>query len=618
VAGKAGRSGGRLSDELSTVPKRPGVYIFKDAGEKVLYVGKAKDLRSRMQAYFRKSASLDERKSSMMKKVTDYSFIVTENELEALALEANLIKQYRPRFNVLLRDDKNYPYLRLTLNEHWPRLEVVRRIANDGAEYFGPYVPAGTIWEVLSFVRKNFGLRPCRYRLDKPMRPCIQYQMGRCPAPCADLAGHEEYMCSVREAGLFLKGRKTELLDELRKKMQRLSGEMNYEEAAGVRDRLAALDRALESQKVISAELGDIDVIGSHACGDEAVFQVFFIRGGVMIGARDYYLKGLTGISPKELARSFVMMFYSGEIIPPGEILMGESPDDLANLREWLGRVRVSLGTRRKAGDRITVPRRGKRLELLHMAEENARLIYEGRKESGHELVVEELRKRLLIGILPRSIGAFDVSNFTGDDPVGAYVCWSEGEFRKDLYRRIRIKSVGGIDDYGMMRETVGRVLSMIDPPDLIVVDGGRGHLEAAVGALRSVQVNEDMSASGGGGLPPEVVAVAKKPDRLFSTRFDEPISLDDRGPSSVLLRSIRDEAHRFAIGYHKKLRQRRLMRSPLEDIPGVGRKRRLALLRHFSSLEAVMNAPAEELARVPGINLKVAESIRNALKETQ
>jgi excinuclease ABC subunit C len=546
----------------------------------------------------------------MMKKVRDFSFIATDNELEALALEANLIKQYKPRFNIILRDDKNYPYLRLTVQEQWPRLEVVRRIKDDGAMYFGPYVPAGSMWEALSFIKRNFHLRPCRYGLQRPMRPCIEYEMGRCLAPCDGLVSRKDYMAVVDEVILFLKGRRTELLEELRSKMKSLSDEMRYEEAGEVRDRLSALGRAMESQKVISPELGDIDVVGFHRGEKDAAFQVFFIRSGIMIGARDYYLKDVSDMHLKELYRSFILSFYSKEIIPPREIVLGIKPLGVGQLREWLKKGGATQkkrtgGAGKKGNVSFIVPKDGKRLELLRMADENAGLKYESKK-TGFGGVMEELQGRLGLEAPPGTIGAFDVSTLMGGESVGAFVFWSDGEFRKDLYRRIKIKTVEGIDDYSMMKETVSRILGAIEVPDMILIDGGKGHLNASLEAM-----GETLTEVG-----PITFSVAKKPDRLFSLLIDEPLPISDSSPSSILLRKIRDEAHRFAISYHKKLRDRKLMTSPLEGVPGIGKKRRLALLRRFKSMEGIKQATVEELACVSGMTRPAAEALKNAIGE--
>jgi excinuclease ABC subunit C len=310
-----------MLSKLSSIPFKPGVYVFKNEKEHVLYVGKAKNLRSRLRSYFQKSSHLDPRKTAMIRNVKDFSYIVTDNELEALALEANLIKQYRPKFNVILRDDKNYPYLKLTVNEEWPRLEIVRRIKKDGALYFGPYVPAGSMWETLAFIRRNFQIRGCRYSLDKPMRPCIQYQMGKCVAPCAGKISREDYLKLVNEIILFLKGEKKGLLEELEKRMLKFSEEMNFEEAAKIRDRIKALRRAWESQKVVAPELGNMDVIGYAKTDSTVSFEIFFIRNGIMIGSKDLLMKNIENLSDKDMVRSFISQFYSKEIIPPGEIL---------------------------------------------------------------------------------------------------------------------------------------------------------------------------------------------------------------------------------------------------------------------------------------------------------
>jgi excinuclease ABC subunit C len=591
----------KLLEKLKRVEARPGVYLFKGAGEKVLYVGKAKNLRIRLRSYFRKSANLDQRKTVMVRKVQGFDTIVTGNELEALALEANLIKQYHPKFNVTLRDDKNYPYLRIDTKEEWPRLQVVRRTKKDKATYFGPYVPSGTMYEAMTFIKKNFGLRPCKYKFErdmKPIRPCIQFQMGRCPAPCAGLIKREDYMKTVYDVVQFLKGKRMELLDGLRERMAEQSEAMEYEEAAKVRDRIRALERAWESQKVVAPELGDLDVIGFHAEGDIAVAQVFFVRNGVMIGAKDFVLKDMEGVVREELIEGFLLMFYAKDTIPPAEILLGAEPDGMETLEAWL--------TQKGRRVNLKVPKRGKRFELLRMAEDNARVIYKSRKGEGVAIgeMLEELGTRLGLDEPPSSIGAFDISNLTGTDPVGAFVYWEDGDFSKDKYRHMRIKNVEGIDDYAMMREVVTRVFADMEPPDLVVIDGGKGHLQAAREAAKEVAPGAFLSA------------LAKKPDRLFLAERAEPLELSDRSESSRLLKRIRDEVHRFAITYHKKLRSKRTMESPLKSIPGIGKKRHLALLRAFGSLEGIREATVEVLAAVDGMNTKAAQAVMDAFSE--
>jgi len=584
-----------LGEKVSSVPGKPGVYIFTGPKEKVLYVGKAVNLRSRVRSYFQKAGDLDRRKQAMVRDIRDLKYIATDSELEALALEANLIKQYKPKFNVILRDDKNYPYLRLTVNEEWPRLEVVRKVKKDGAMYFGPYVPSSSMHEALDFIRRNFGVRPCRYSLDRPLRPCIQHQMGRCPAPCAGLISREEYMREVEDVIMFLKGKRKDLLGELEEKMMRYSAAERYEDAARIRDRIAALRRAWESQKVISPELGDLDVIGAHTDGD-AAFQVFFVRSGVMIGARDFYVRDAGALSPGELYHSFVEMFYAKGIIPPARILVGEKPEAIGPLAAW-------LKEKRGGAVKVIVPRRGKELELLRMAEKNARLHYEGKRGAAGDAVLLQLAERLSLEKAPESIGAFDVSNIGGAQAVGAFVWWEDGDFRTDRYRHMRIKAVAGVDDYAMMRETIRRTLDSLEEwPDLLVVDGGRGHLETAVSALRDFEG------------APEAVSIAKKPDRAFTVRSAEPIDLEDRTTSSLLLKRIRDEVHRFAISFHKKIRGKRMLESPLERVKGIGKKRRLELLRRFKGLDAIRRASIEELASTPGMDIRAARALKEAI----
>lgn len=592
-----------MKDKLFHVPKKPGVYIFKDRRDRVLYVGKAKNLKNRLRTYFQKPDGLDMRKASMSKLIKDFSYIITGNELEALILEASLIKQYKPRFNVILRDDKSYPYLKLTVREEWPKLEVTRRIVKDGSLFFGPYVPSRSMWEALSFIKKNFPVRPCRYALDKIARPCIQYQMGRCNAPCAGLISRDEYMKIVDEVRLFLKGEKGELLGKLQKNMAMLSDELKFEEAARIRDRIKNLKNVWESQRVISPELGDIDVMGFHSDSVDAVFNVFFIRNGILTGTKDFYLKDAGGLSGGEVIHSFIEMFYVREIIPPEEIIVRKKPDDMQNLKAW-------LKTKKGRTVDIKTPQKGKRLEILNMADENAAQILYSKKTPGADETLRAIKDRLKLPFLPLAIGAFDVSTTSGNESVGAFICWSEGKFEKDLYRRLRIRSVPGIDDYSMMNEIITRTLKNLEDrvPDLIIIDGGMGHLEIA----RNVIETNKITCSEGS--QPMLVAIAKNPDRALTLNSDC-IDLEDRSQSSLLLKKIRDEVHRFAVSYHRKLRDKKLMESPLEKIHGIGEKRRFELLRHFGSMENIRNATIEEIARIKGFNKYIAEKVIDSLR---
>jgi len=479
---------------------------------------------------------------------------------------------------------------------------VVRKITKDGALYFGPYVPAGALWDILAFIRKSFQLRDCRFSFNKPMKPCIQHQMGRCVAPCAGYVSREEYAKLVDEIRLFLSGEKKDLIDSLEKKMLKLSQEMKYEEAAGIRDRIRAIERAMESQKIVAPELGDIDVIGFYQEGNDVLFKVFFIRSGIMIGSKDFLVHTAREFPAKELLHIFIMQFYVKDIIPPAEIASPVLPEEARTLEGWLGQ---RMGKRVK----IRKPMKGKKRELVDMAMENANFAFRERRAlTTHEIALD-LQERLHLVHTPGSIGGFDISNISGDEAVGAFVYWEEGDFDRDRYRRMRIKTVRGVDDYSMMEEMIERVIRNLegDVPDLLLIDGGKGHLEIA---KKVVEKNRAALKK-----VPELVAVAKDPDRAFLTTSDEPVNLEDRKRSSLLLKSIRDEAHRFAVGYHRKLRGKAFFASPLENVRGIGKKRRLELLRVFGSIENIKNATIEAISGLKGFNRSVAENLLRELR---
>lgn len=594
-----------MKHKLALVPVNPGVYLLKDHKDKILYVGKAKNLRNRLKTYFQRTESLDARKSSMVKLVRDFFFIVTKNELEALVLEANLIKQYKPPFNIVLRDDKNYPYLKLTIADKWPRIGVVRKIERNGSLYFGPYVPSQSMWDALAFIRRNFPIRTCKHPLDTPMRPCIDYQMGRCIGPCTDKLSRDEYMKVVEEVRLFLSGERKGLIKILAEKMTTLSNELRFEEAARMRDRINSLNRLWESQRVISPELGNIDAIGFYSDGIDAVFNVFFVRNGTLTGTRDFFLRAAGSMPEAEALHGFIEMFYSKEIIPSQEIIVRSRPIDMKNLIWW-------LRTKRDGKVKITVPKENKRIDILRMAEENAYQILRCRKTAtGTDTMLSSIRELLNLPGIPSSIGAFDVSTTTGNESVGAFIYWRDGEFVKDMYRHLRIKGVAGIDDYSMMNETITRTLNNIKDriPDLIIIDGGKGHLEIARDVIESNAIT--LSS----GRPPMLIAIAKDPDRAFTMSSDV-IGLNNRSPECLMLRKVRDEAHRFAISYHRKLRGEKLIKSPLEKIPGIGKKRRLELLRFFGNIDAIRDAAADEIAKLKGFNRKIADKLLTTLRE--
>ncbi len=590
-----------MEPEIKDTPTLPGVYIFKGARNKVLYIGKAKNLRNRLRSYFADNPSLDLRKVSMVRLIKAVQWIVTDSELEALILEASLIKQHKPRYNIILRDDKAYPYLKITTTEQWPKIEVVRRLGDDGNLYFGPYVPSQSMWEALSVIRRHFLMRKCRHSLDKPMRPCIQHQMKRCLAPCAGLISRDEYMSHVEDVRLFLNGQRTELIDRYRQKMEAYAEAMQFEEAALMRDKIQRLERALEQQKVISPELGDMDVIGWEfdSYKHNAAFNVLFIRKGVLIGAKDFFIKDTTVSDECEIAESFIEGFYGKGLIPPSKILLKTAFENMDIHSKW-------LCTKRGGDVLLKTPETDKEVDILQMAIHNAALHRKAKTQDTTDEVLTQIRERLELNTVPSTIGVFDISTLSGAESSGGFIYWAGGDFRRDLYRRVKIKTVSGVDDYSMMAEAIERVLTKLEPnqiPSLLIVDGGKGHLDTALLTLGKLDITT------------QVVSIAKRPDRVFLPS-GKVIDITDRQRSSLLLRSLRDEAHRYVITFHREQRKKRLFTSVLEEIPGIGPKRRLALIRHFGSIRALKGSSPEEIASVKGFDKKTAEKVYEAINK--
>lgn len=623
-----------IKKRLEQAPSSPGIYIMKGPKEKTIYVGKAKNLRNRLKSYFQFSSSLSKLKSKMVKEIKNFDYVVTENELEALVLEANFIKKFKPKFNIILRDDKNYPYLKLTVNEEWPKIEVVRKIESDSSLHFGPYVPAGAIWEILRFLRRNFPLRTCRHSLVRPFRPCIRHQMGRCLAPCAESlrssSDHKRYIKTVNEVKFFLNGEKKELLCSLQNRMKKLSDSLRFEEAAQVRNTLKTIEKAWESQRVIAPELGDMDVIGLYPVrkkapsefsngvyreNREASIFMLFIRNGMVIGQKGFFFKKLTEIKDMGLIASFIEQFYSKEILPPPKIILPvpfrESPikGDFKIQRQWLSK---------KRGHRIRLSRakNEKENQVLKMANDNAFFYFSRHRKTGVDEALPAIKKLLNLKTIPERIGAIDVSNISGSEAVGAFVVWENREFKKDGYRLFKIKTVKGIDDFAMIGEVVVRYLKSISEknkavPQLILIDGGKGQLMSAVRAMKPFN------------LPIEIAAIAKareaahseeRFDRIFLPGKKDALPLEPFTASTHLLQRIRDEVHRFAIRYHKRLRTKRTLESPLEKIKGIGKTRRLLLLRHFGNIDKIRRASIDKLASLKGINRKTAEVLKRGV----
>src|SRR3972149_3005627 len=598
-----------LREKLQILPDLPGVYLMKNNRGTVIYVGKALSLKDRVRSYFPKGASLSARIESMVQHIADIEWIVTGSDLEAFILESNLIKKYRPRYNIILRDDKNYPLLRLDVEDDFPRITVVRRIKKDGALYFGPYVPAGAMRERLRIIKRIFPLATCKIDLNKRYdRPCIEYEIGLCIGPCVGASTVDGYKKVVRDVRLFLEGKDKELLREMRRRMCVESEKLNFEEAAKIRDRIFNIETVMERQRIVSAETKDVDVIGMARDREGVDLQVLFFRGGMLVGRKDIFHEKADGISDDEILSSFIEQYYSREVLIPHSILIPVELPDAEVVVKWLSGLRNSRVE-------IIMPRRGKKLGMLRLAIENAREAIKGhnRKAGEKDKEAEELQGLLGLAIIPGRIEAFDISNIFGAEAVGSLVVWQDGRLLREGYRHYKIKTVTGADDFAMMGEVVNRRYSgvktgKVELPDLIVIDGGKGQVNSAIDVLDGLGIR-DIAIIG--------LAKAKedKVDRVFLPGASEAIELDNRSAATHLLQRIRDEAHRFAITYHRKLRGKEAMLSELDNVKGIGRARKLSLLKYFGSIESLRSASVEDLMKAPKMTKGAAEAVYQELR---
>jgi len=588
-------------ERLRSLPEGPGIYIFKDSQGRPLYIGKALSLRRRVASYFHDHPYLSPRLRSMISQAQEVDFILTGSELEAFILESNLIKEQRPRYNIVLRDDKHYPFLRLDPREPFARLSVVRRIKDDGALYFGPYVPASAMWDTLALVNKVLPLRKCK-TLRASTRPCLEHHLGRCLAPCTGQVKSEEYAELILQARLLLEGKRKDLLPRLRKQMKEASSRLDFEKAARLRDQIASLERALEEQRAISAGQEDLDAFGLAFQGDWACIQSFAVRKGRLLDKQSFLFHGLEEERDREvLLASFLPQFYSRRMSLPTRILLPFTPPDASLLLDWL---------RQKRGGTVhlEVPSRGKKLRLLQLAMDNARqfLLSSLSPQTAEEEEIRELKKILPSSGELRRIEAYDISNLLGNLAVGSMVVWEAGQWRKESYRRFKIKTVSGADDFAMMRELIRRRLQHqgeLPLSDLILIDGGKGQLNAGLAALREE-----------GAVPPIVLALSKEEEEIWLPGRRNPVRLPSDSPALHLLQRIRDEAHRFALAYHRLLRKKDTLRSPLDGIPGIGRQRKKALLQRFGNLTRIREASLADLQAVPGISPRLAKIIQESL----
>jgi excinuclease ABC subunit C len=579
--------------KLKRIPPGPGVYLYKDSSGLTIYVGKAKSLRNRVRTYFQESAAFDERKDQMMDAIEDVEFIMTDTEGEALALENNLIKQHKPKYNILLRDDKTYPYIKLTINEPYPRTMITRRVRKDGAAYFGPFFPAGLARKSLKLIERYFMIRNCNIQIDgKRPRPCLQYYIHRCLGPCVDgLTTFDQYQEAVKDVRLFLEGRNSDLIKRFQVRMEEASVNEQYEIAAHYRDAIETMETLAERQKMAVMGYDDIDIFGYHHEENMVAVSVFHMRGGRVVDKRELFWEDQENFSPGEFFGSVVKQYYVDAPFIPVEIHVPADFEDHDLLEQW-------LSERRGKKVEIKTPQRGAKRELMDLVHRNARLSFLQRFRAAtpsSATISNDVEEALDLQKAPRRIECFDISNLQGSDVVASMVVWEDGRMKKSDYRRFIIRSVSGLpDDFQSMREVVTRRYKRLQEegsamPDLVLIDGGIGQLHAAQSALDELNIVDQPLAS-----------IAKREETIYvAGREDEPIVLDRRSPVLRLIQQIRDESHRFAITFHRERRGRRTLTSELSAIEGVGLKTTQKLLSHFGSLAKIREATVADLQGV-------------------
>jgi excinuclease ABC subunit C len=605
-----------LRERLKALPDTPGVYLMRDAQMRVIYAGKALSLRNRVPYYFHQASLLPDHIRAMVERVHEFEVITTANEKEALVLENTLIKRYRPRFNIRLRDDKNYLYIKLPVNEDFPKIHMVRRPGSDGSKYYGPYTHAIALRTTLKTVRRVIPYRSCSDSEFALGRPCFYYHLNLCPAPCVGYIKREDYHRNLNQIAMFLEGKSDDLVRQLRRQMQEAADRLEYEAAARIRDRLEAMETMAERQKMQALGRLDQDLFGLARSDGQGCVQVFSVREGKLSGSENFDLVGLgKEQADADVLNAFVSQYYASAIHIPKEVYVSEQLPDRALIEQW-------LSERRGSHVMVKVPQRGKQRELLEQAAANA-------QETMHRLRIKldydeqrtaalllDLQQRLSLRKLPRRIECYDISNIQGRHPVGSMVVFEEGRPKPDHYRHFRIKSVEGSNDYAMLQEVLRRRFmraraeegvhdepSFTALPDLVLIDGGKGQLSAAREVMEGLALGEI-----------ETFGLAKQQEELFRPHQGEPIRLPLDSEALFLVQRVRDEAHRFAITFHRVVRRKDAFASALDSITGLGPVRRRALLRAFGSLDRIRNASVEELMAVKGITRPVAVSIKEML----
>ncbi|MDP2718522.1 MAG: excinuclease ABC subunit UvrC [Dehalococcoidia bacterium] len=598
----------RYKERLKALPARPGVYLFKDGTENVLYVGKASVLRNRVRSYFTNHEDLSPKVRRLMARVKDFEFIVTDSEQEAILLECNLIKKYRPFYNIRLKDDKTYPYLTVSLNEEWPRIYMTRRLESDKARHFGPYASAASVRQTLDLIQKLFPFRSCKNSFwSKRFKPCLEYHIHRCLGPCTGEITKKEYYSVIKQVMNFLDGNDEMVIKELQRKMQEAADNTEFERAAYLRDQIRSLTLVTERQKISWVSMEDRDAIALIELKEQALVMVFAVRRGKLLGKEHFILTNTQEEKKGNIMASFLKQYYGlASYIPP--LILLQFPV------EETGAIEKYLQKKRAKKVRILVPQRGKNRDLVAMVEENIKQTLEQLRV---KLLVEvdtvsrglaELKEKLGLPGIPRRIEGFDISNIRGTLAVGSMVAFENGQPKKELYRRFKINTVNSIDDYAMMQELLRRrIKKYVEPqekgweniPDLILIDGGKGHLNAAIEVLKE------------SGVSVPLISLAKQNEEVFQPGRAEALNMPGNSSALYLLQRVRDEAHRFALSYHGKLRQKQGIKSVLDSIPGIGPKRKKSLIRHFGSVKGIKEATVDEIASVSGMNQFLAVKIK-------
>ena len=603
-----------IEEQLNRLPESPGVYLLRDAAGTILYVGKAASLRHRVRSYFGAGQKLSPKLLKMVSRVADIDFYVTSSEQEALILELNLIKRHHPRYNVRLKDDKSFPYLKINLNEEWPRVHITRRLEPDGSRYFGPFASAKSVRQTLRVLKGIFPFRYCTKTITgTDSRACLEYHMGRCLGPCIGAVSRDEYAEVIREVIMFLEGKQDKIVRNLQEKMKRAAEALDFEKAALYRDQVQAMDKVVEGQRIAAAVHGEQDVIAFSQDGDQAYVQVFFVRNDKLTGRESFVMQGTQHEEPRQIMTGFIKQFYSSSPNVPPRLLLQYPVEDMVVLKDW-------MQGRRGGRVDIQVPRRGQRKQLVDIVVENARQGLEQLKirqiatPKELEAAINEIEKELNLPRPPLRMEAYDISDIQGKAAVGSMVVFEKGKSKPAHYRRFRIKTVPGADDYAMLREVLRRRFKHLGMetatpdtwaivPDLVLIDGGKGQLNAAQSTMSELGV-----------ISVPVASLAKENEEIYVPQKAKPILLPRRSPGLKLLQRLRDEAHRFALGYYHKVHRRETFISAFDGIPGIGPKRKRALLKKFGSVQAIREASLAEMAATSGMTEKLARKVKELL----